>query len=848
MADKYKGIVVQIGGDTTGLSKALASVNKQISGTQKELKQVERLLKLDPTNTKLLEQKQRLLSDAIGETKTKLDALKQANEKAAASAKNYDAWKEKYDPIQTEIDQISKKLEKLRAAQKELEETGEIDTDAYRNLQSEAVESAKKLKELKAQAKAVSEEFGNPLSPEMMDSLQRELIESQQELDRLEKKARQFGSVFSQQMQAAGRKISEFGDKVGTVGKKLLPLTGAVVGIGAAAVKTGADFDSAMSKVQSLSGASGQELERLRDAALEMGETTAFSATEAADALGYMALAGWDSEQSITALPAVLNLAAASGMELAQASDMVTDYLSAFNMEASDAAYFSDLLAYAQADSNTTAEQLGEAYKNCAANLNAAGQDVETVTSLLEAMAQQSLKGSEAGTALSAIMRDITAKMNKGAIKIGDVSVAVQDADGNFRDLTDILTDVQAATEGMGNAQRAAALAATFTADSTKGLNMILNYGMEAVKGYEESLRGGLGTASQQAEERLNNFNGQLTLLKSALDTAAITISDALTPMVAQLVEYVQKAVDWFNSLDEGQQQMAVTIGLVAAAIGPLLMVLDSVISAIGTITTGVGVLSGFLIGTVVPAITGALSGLFAFLMANPIILIIAGITAAIVALAALIVNHIDEIKAFLSAFVQRCADLWDNFVSMSLAQMQTVKNGIHEAIENIKGIVNGIVEFVNGSFSQAWESAWNGVKSIFSGIFGGLEALAKAPINGIIGLVNSAIDGINGLIDTVNKLPFANIGNIGTIPFLAKGGVLSSGSAIVGEAGPEILTVSGGRAVVQPLTGHSAVPALAGGPQFHQTNYFYTHDSLSPYELSREMEDAVERMKWKLH
>lgn len=738
MADKYKGIVVQIGGDTTGLSKALASVNKQISGTQKELKQVERLLKLDPTNIKLLEQKQRLLANAIGETKTKLDALKQAEK------------------------QVQQQFE-----------AGTIGQQQY-------------------------------------DALQREIVDAEQKLKSLEKQARQFGSVFSKQMQVAGSKLSEFGDKVGAVGQKLLPLTGAVVGIGAAAVKTGADFDSAMAKVQSLSGASGQELERLRDAALEMGETTAFSATEAADALGYMALAGWDAEQSITALPAVLYLAAAADMELAQASDMVTDYLSAFNMEAADAAYFSDLLAYAQANSNTTAEQLGEAYKNCAANLNAAGQDVETVTSMLEAMANQGLKGSEAGTALNAIMRDITAQMDKGAIKIGDVSVAVQDADGNFRDLTDILADVQKATEGMGTAQQAAALSTTFTADSTKGLNLLFNEGMGAVAGYEESLRGGLGTASRQAETMLENLNGQLTLLKSALEGAAITIGETLTPMISQLVEWVQQAVDWFNSLDEGQQQMAVTIGLVSAAIGPLLMVLGSVISAIGTITTGIGVLSGFLIGTVVPAITGALSGLFAFLMANPVLLIIAGITAAIVALTALVVNHIDEIKAFLSAFVQRCADLWDNFVSMSLAQMQTVKNGIHEAIENIKGIVNGIVEFVNGSFSQAWESAWNGVKSIFSGIFGGLEALAKAPINGIIGLVNSAIGGINGLIDTVNKLPFANIGNIGTIPFLAKGGVLSSGSAIVGEAGPELLTVSGGKSIVQPLTS-----------QTNKTNHF---------------------------
>lgn len=733
MADVYKGLTVQLGGDTTGLSKALSSVNKDISNTQKELKQVERLLKLDPTNTKLLEQKQRLLGDAIGDTKTKLDALKQAE---------------------------------------------------------------KQVQEQFAAGKGNQEQY---------DALQREIVDTEQKLKSLEKQARQFGSVFSQQMQVAGEKMQNVGGKISDVGKKLLPITGAVAGIGAAAVKTSADFDSAMSNVQALSGASGEELDKLRSAALEMGESTAFSATEAADALGYMALAGWDSEQSVAALPAVLNLAAASGMDLAAASDMVTDYLSAFGLEASDAAYFSDLLAFAQANSNTTAEQLGEAYKNCAANLHAAGQDVETVTSILEAMAQQSLKGSEAGTALSAIMRDITAKMDNGAIKIGDVSVAVQDADGNFRDLTDILSDVQTATEGMGNAQKASALASTFTADSIKGLNMILNYGVDSVAGYEDSLRTGLGTASQQAEARLDNLSGQVTLLKSALDVAAISIADTLTPMISQLVGWVQQAVDWFNSLDEGQQQMIVTIGLAAAAIGPLLMILGNIVRSVGSIATAVGSLSGFITGTVAPAITGALSGLFSFLAANPVIAIIAAIAAAVVALTFLVVNHIDEIKAFLSAFVQRCADLWENFVSMSLSQMDAAKNGIRDAIESIKGIVNGIVEFVRGPFANAWERAWNGVKDIFGGIFSGLTALAKAPLNAIIGLVNSAIGGINGVIGTLNKLPGVSIGTIGTIPMLANGGVLSRGSAIVGDAGPELLTVTGGQAVVQPLTNNTS-------------------------------------------
>ena len=178
----------------------------------------------------------------------------------------------------------------------------------------------------------------------------------------------------------------------------------------------------------------------MEDTARQYGATTVFSASEAAEALKYMSLAGWDAQQSTDALGGVLNLAAASSMGLGEASDMVTDYLSAFGMEANKSTYFADMLAYAQSNSNTTAAQLGEAYKNSAANMHAAGQDVETTTSLLEAMANQGRKGSEAGTTLGAMMRDITAKMDDGAIKIGETSIAVQYASGNFRDMTYILT------------------------------------------------------------------------------------------------------------------------------------------------------------------------------------------------------------------------------------------------------------------------------------------------------------------------------------------------------------------------------------------------------------------------
>ncbi len=254
-----------------------------------------------------------------------------------------------------------------------------------------------------------------------------------------------------------GKQADDADDSLSKMGRTVIDLGGALRSLFAIAagamvlgqikdftadtVTLGRDFTSVMSEVQAISGATGSEILMLEETARQFGATTVFSASEAAEALKYMSLAGWDANQQASALGGVLDLAAASGMGLGQASDMVTDYLSAFGMQASEAAYFSDMLAYAQSNSNTTAEQLGEAFRNSAANLNAAGQDVETTTSLLEAMANQGYKGSEAGTALTAIMRDITNSMEDGAIKISDTSIAVSDAKGNFRDLTDILTE-----------------------------------------------------------------------------------------------------------------------------------------------------------------------------------------------------------------------------------------------------------------------------------------------------------------------------------------------------------------------------------------------------------------------
>lgn len=397
------------------------------------------------------------------------------------------------------------------------------------------------------------------------------------------------------------------------------------------AIDIGKDYTAMMSEVQALSGATGSDLALLENTAREYGATTVFSATEAAEALKYMSLAGWDAQQSSSALGGVLNLAAAGGMELGQASDMVTDYLSAFGMQAQDSAYFADMLAYAQANSNTSAEQLGEAYRNSAANLNAAGQDVETVTSMLEAMANQGYKGSEAGTALTAVMRDITNNMEDGAIKIGDTSVAVSDAQGNFRDLTDILLDVEKATDGMGEAERAAALGATFTADSTKGLNLMLNEGIENIAGYEEALRSSTGAASDMADTMNDNLTGDMANMNSAFEEMQLQTFEAMeaplregvqyltSTIIPILTEWVPSAFESFangaNKLGNALKPLFETILKNPQAISGALTSLGTGFLAMKTVSTGMNIAKAV---TDAGSLTGALGKFAGSLFSNP--------------------------------------------------------------------------------------------------------------------------------------------------------------------------------------------------------------------------------------
>ena len=366
--------------------------------------------------------------------------------------------------------------------------------------------------------------------------------------------------------------LSSLTTSISTATAGLTAFTGGMGALVGKSVEVGKDFDSSMSQVlatmgktkDSMSTLNGEQIniyDTLNQKAKELGASTQFSASEVADAFNYMALAGWDVEKQLGSIDGILDLSAASGLELGETCDIVTDYLSAFGMTAEQSGEMADMMAYAQSNANLSVSNLAESWKNCAANMNANGQSIQTTTALLSKMADQGYKGSEAGTALSAIIRDMSNSMEDGAIKIGDTSVAVADAQGNYRDLIDIITDVENVVGKMSETDRTTALSTSFTADSIKGMNLLLNAGADNIKEFEENLSDMAvieGFASKSAQTMNDNLEGDMKSLSSASEGVQIALSNKLTPSLRDLAQNGTKYLQEFNKAlnTDGSQGM----------------------------------------------------------------------------------------------------------------------------------------------------------------------------------------------------------------------------------------------------------------------------------------------------
>ena len=565
MAGKKIGIVLALDGERE-FSQGMANAKKESALLNSELKKLSTEYTGNANSLEFLAKKQENLTKQTQSYQKQADAAKKGLENAQNTSKK----------AAKRYEELSKALKEAEKAQENMQKSGKEGTKEYQD-QSKKVEELQKALEkqgsecqkcegkISTWSKKVNDaETGIEKSNQALKKNEKYMKEAQDATDNCATSIDKFGKE-AKGVGEAGEVFTGLGEKISNaIVTKGISIAADAVGalkdkaIEAAqyAVEVGSSFEAGMSEVAAISGASGSELEALSDKAKELGSTTKFSATEAASAMTNMSLAGWTVDQTLSGIDGVMQLAAASGMDLADASQIVTDNISSFGLAASDATNIADMMAYAQANSSTTAAELGEAYKNCGANMNAAGQDIETTTSMLEALANNGLRGSEAGTALAAVMRDMTSKMKDGKIAIGDTSVEVMDSNGNFRDMTDILKDVEDATDGMGDAQKQAALMSTFTSDSIKGLNMLLSTGSDQVTGYEENLRNCSGAASDMAETMQDNLQGKLTELSSATEGLGIAAYNYISGPLQGGVELLTGLISGLTDIITPQKEV----------------------------------------------------------------------------------------------------------------------------------------------------------------------------------------------------------------------------------------------------------------------------------------------------
>ena len=696
MASRIKGITIEIGGDTTGLDKALKGVNGTIRTTQNSLRDVNKLLKLDPKNTTLLSQKQKLLKESIGATKEKLEGLKEAQKQA-----------------------------------KEQLDRGELGQDKY-------------------------------------DALQREIVETENELKRLEKEAASCESKLTK-MAEVGGKMQQAGDAITGAGKKLMPVSGAVAGLGAISVKTAADFDAAMSKVAAVSGATGEDFDKLRAKAREMGSKTKFSASEAAEAMNYMAMAGWKTEDMLSGVEGIMNLAAASGEDLATTSDIVTDALTAFGLSAQDSGHFADVLAAASSNANTNVSMMGESFKYAAPVAGSLGISAEDTSVALGLMANAGIKASQSGTSLRTGLTNLAKPTKQMQSFMDKYNIALAKNDDGSINLRQTMIDLREKMGGLSESEQAAAASAIFGKNSMAGWLAIINASDKDFDKLTGAIDNCDGTALEMAETMQDNLMGQLTILKSQLQELAISFGDALMPMIRTVVSHIQAFIDKLNGMSEGQRRVILIAGAFIAALAPMLVIIGSIISKVGLALQGFAKLgAGFAkVSGAVSKAGGMMSILgkaFSFII-SPIGIVIAIVAVLVAAFIHLwktnekfrnsmiaiwngikktIVKFVDEVKSRFdslgidfSKVAATMKKIWEGFCKVLAPLFEGAFKIIAAVLKTVLDVIIGVLDIFIGIFTGDWKRVWQGVKEVFSGVWNGIKGIITAALGTIKKVTN---------------------------------------------------------------------------------------------------------------
>lgn len=749
-------------------SKASVRIDANSSSFQREMKKCVQSMKemtaassLAATQAKLFGSAQDQLREKVKgleaqiESQTKVVDLNKSHAKELESS--LQSWQEKQAKLQKEIEQTKQAIEESTAATGEnSEETNRL-KEQLANLQKEEKKAGEQVDA--CEAKISKHKVATNKSEEALVELQAELKKTNQELK---------NAAWDEWAGKAEKATATLDD----VGQKLTVVSAAIVGLGASAVKTTAEFDHEMSAVQAISGATGDDLEALREKAIEMGSKTAFSASEAAAAMEYMAMAGWTTEDMLAGIEGVIAAAAASGEDLALTSDIVTDGLTAFGLSAKDSAHFADVLVKAGNSANTSVSMMGETFKYAGAVCGTLGISIEDAAIATGLMGNAGIKASQAGTALRSGLTNLVKPTDQMAAAMEKYGVSVQTTEGGSVDFMATMKNVRETLGGLDETTQAAAISTIFGKEAMSGWAAIVNATDEDFQNLTAAIYGAEGAAQQAADVRLDNLTGQVTILKSTLEGIAIQIGDILMPTIKAVVAKIQEWATAFSNMDEGTKKTIVTIAGVVAAIGPLLLGVSGVIKTVLKAKKAFADLKNVI--TVVKGAFGLLSG--------PIVAVVAVIGTLAAAFIHLwntneefrtsITETWNRIKETIGKFVdgikERLASMGITFQSVATT-IRTVWNAlcdflapvfeaaftlVADILDAATGTILNVIDFFVAALKGDWETAWTEVWEIALEVWD----LIVNTINNAVNMIKNVADVILGWFGTDWNTVWKNI------------------------------------------------------------------------------------------